>query len=740
MEKPDKAPEKFSLKREIAGIVFLAAGVFVFVSIFWPEATDAAGRVLISGLLVNTFGAGIFLLPYFLLLAGIFLVLGKVIEASARRGAGLLMSFMSAVTIWDILQFSLCREFTLSNMVNGGGLVGRIFNFLLHWTGIAGAYIILVSIFIVGIMLTFNFSWQGAFLFWQEKAKERAELAAALKAEEEKAKEEEKAVPVRKEKFKPFIDPAGEEKAAEEEKPKAKKEPKRKAEDKLLSELEHAQNKEYPDGYKLPPFSLLDKPKADINYTKRSKTEDIRILESTLASFNVEAKVVDVSYGPSITRYELEPGPGVRINKIAVLADDISLSLASSGVRIEAPVPGKSVVGIEIPNDETTPVTMYEVLTSKDLQENKAPLICALGKDVAGKSIFFDLAKMPHVLIAGSTGSGKSVCINSVIASILFRNRPDEVKFIMIDPKKVELSIYNGIPHLLTPVVTDPKLASVTLKNWAIKEMERRYEVFSQIGVKNLEGYNGYIEKIWEDCKSKDGLSPLDHKKKLDTVKEASGAAEDEADPKKAFKKMPYIVVVIDELADLMMVASSDVESSIIRLAQLARATGIHLVIATQRPSVNVITGLIKANVPSRIAFAVSSQIDSRVILDGMGAEKLLGRGDMLYSPVGMFKPMRMQGVFLSEEELNKVVNHVKKQAKPEYSIDIEKIGELAFAEEPADRNEEDPLYEEAKQVLKDQQKPSISFLQRRLRIGYNRAARLFEELETAGEIFREKE
>ncbi|MFH1429397.1 MAG: DNA translocase FtsK 4TM domain-containing protein [Candidatus Margulisiibacteriota bacterium] len=735
-----KENESSPIIREICGILYIALGLFVFVSLYWPEAAGQVGEWLISILLGNIIGAGIYILPYFFFLLGLVFMFGKTITSPRVQGAGLSLIFIAAITFWDIFTTSQSTSFSLRDIIVGGGFIGRVCNYLLHWFGIAGAYIVLFSVIVIGLMLSSSFSWQRFREHMQEQLQEK-------RKDDKKSNEKEKP------RFKPFIDPSGDEDiikpvkvTTEKTDIRAKGRAKRlealgnpEKEDSLLTGLDLAQQVEYPDGYKLPPLSLLEKPVENTAGSGRSQKDDINTLESTLASFNVEARVVDVSYGPSITRYELEPGHGVRINKIANLADDISLSLASSGVRIEAPVPGKSVVGVEIPNKEIQMVTMYEIVTSRQFQQSTDSLLCALGKDVAGKPIMFDLAKMPHVLIAGATGAGKSVCVNSIITSIIMRNRPDEVKFIMIDPKKVELTLYNGIPHLLTPVVTDPKLAAVTLKTWAIKEMERRYNEFSRIGVKNIAGYNSYIEEIHKTAERGTRKAELKEKAAVSSPSDSSKAENGSADVSN-FKKLPYIVVIIDELADLMMVASNDVESSIIRLAQLARATGIHLVIATQRPSVNVITGLIKANVPSRIAFAVSSQIDARTILDNMGAEKLLGRGDMLYSPVGMFKPMRLQGVFLSDKELNRIISHVKKQSKPEYNEELEKIEEIAFEKAKEDNNDQDPLYEEAKQILKEQKKPSISFLQRRLRIGYNRAARIFEELEEAGEIFREVE
>ncbi len=465
----------------------------------------------------------------------------------------------------------------------------------------------------------------------------------------------------------------------------------------------------------LPPISLLKKgspPKHSMKSLTKKRVEKAAILEEALTSFNVRAKVVNITPGPTVTRYELQPGEGVKISKITGLSKDISLKLAASDIRIEAPIPGKSLVGIEVPNEDTQTITLQSIIEEIIAKKFPTKLTAGLGKTITGDSIMMDLGKMPHVLIAGATGSGKSVCVNTIILSILLQATPDEVKFLMIDPKKVELSLYEGIPNLLAPVVTDPNKAAATLKRWALVEMENRYETFSKCGVKDLKGFNNYVSE---------------------TLKENPEATLPNTEH--PLKKMPYLVVIIDELADLMMVASQDVEQTICRLAQMARATGIHLVIATQRPSVNVITGLIKANIPSRISFYLQSQIDSRTILDMAGAEKLLGKGDMLYAPVGSFKPSRAQGVFVSEEEVKDVVKWLKKQGSPDYIselVDIEPLTDTQDKDTPSDTDE---LYEDAKQLIINTKYASTSFLQRKLRIGYNRAARIMDDLEANGVI-----
>lgn len=452
--------------------------------------------------------------------------------------------------------------------------------------------------------------------------------------------------------------------------------------------------------YRLPPLALLERPKAQ-RRGGREEPDQSEQLEETLDRFGIEAKVVNVSRGPAVTRYELQPAPGVKVKQITSLADDLALALAAAGIRIEAPVPGKSVVGIEVPNKETSPVFLREVLEDDTFSRGDSKLLIGLGKDITGNAVVADLRKLLHVLIAGATGSGKSVCINSIVVSLLYKALPNEVKLLMIDPKRVELAVYDGIPHLVTPVVTDPKQAAAALR-WAVKEMENRYTRFSQVGVRNIDGYNRWVAS---------------------QVAEAGGEEEPDLQP------LPYIVIIIDELADLMMVAQHDVEDSISRLAQMARAAGLHLIIATQRPSVDVITGLIKANVPSRISFAVSSSHDSRTILDMVGAERLLGKGDMLYYPTGSNKPSRAQGAFVSDKEVQDVVSFWKAQGEPVYDEEVVTVEERSEDLDEVD----DELYEDAVRLVMDTDSASISMLQRRFRIGYSRAARLIDMMELRG-------
>lgn len=471
-------------------------------------------------------------------------------------------------------------------------------------------------------------------------------------------------------------------------------------------EVTKEQMKASVEDYTIPPVSLL-------NTAKHASTKDIsgelksnaqRLIE-TLHSFNVDATITDISRGPTVTRYELKPAAGIRISKITNLADDIALNLAATHVRIEAPIPGKAAVGIEVPNAVKNMVSMRELIDTPEFSQQRSKLSAGLGKDIAGNCVYCDISKMPHLLIAGTTGSGKSVCMNSIIVSILYRARPDEVKFLMIDPKQVEFSKYAGIPHLLVPVVTDARKASGAL-GWAVSEMLQRYNKFSETGVRDIDGYNKYVSKH-EDM-----------------------------------EPMPKICIFIDELADLMMATPKEVEDSICRLAQMARAAGMHLVIATQRPSVDVITGLIKANISSRIALTVSSQVDSRTILDASGAEKLLGKGDMLYNPIGASKPIRVQGCFITDEEVESLCDFVKNQGESEYDEDIQKEIEAKAVQDkksPFEGEEEeenyDPLFEKAAEIVMETGTASTSFLQRKLSVGYARGAKIIDQLQEYGVI-----
>ena len=456
--------------------------------------------------------------------------------------------------------------------------------------------------------------------------------------------------------------------------------------------------------YQLPPLNLLDPiENTDQSTDKELIQKNTQTLQSTFKSFGVKVIIKKAILGPTITRYEVQPAVGVKVSRIVNLSDDLALALAAKDIRIEAPIPGKPFIGIEVPNRATSIVSFKDVMEHQDSKSKEDIMEVPLGKDVTGTTISANLAKMPHLLIAGSTGSGKSVAINTILTSILMKAHPEDIKLVLIDPKMVELSVYNGVPHLLIPVVTDAKLAANALHK-VVKEMERRYKLFAASGARNMAEYN---KKVAQNNQDKS---------------------------KPVMKKLPYILVVVDELSDLMMVGGHDVEGAIVRLGQMARAAGIHMILATQRPSVDVITGLIKANVPSRISFAVSSGVDSRTILDQTGAEKLLGRGDMLYMPIGASKPKRIQGAYIASDEVERIIDWVKKQQQPDYDQDmIPKQGENNVT--GSDDEPEDEFYSEAVDLVRRQQTASVSMLQRRFRIGYNRAARIVDEMEAKGVV-----
>ena len=561
----------------------------------------------------------------------------------------------------------------------GGGVLGAIFiSIFTALLTLTGAKFISIALITIGILIYTGLSLYDIFKKTGDAVKK---VASHVHLE-------------KKEKHKKIVEEEPEE---EEETPAIVVEP-----------VEEENNNTYvpKKKYVYPPMSLLNKPqKNDNKDNELAIKNNIPILEQVLKDFAIEAKVVDTHVGPAVTQYELEIKAGTKVSKILSLNREIALALAAKDVRIQAPIPGKSTIGIELPNRSISMVSVREVLTSVPAAKANSKLLAVLGRDIMGAPQWMEINKTPHLLVAGSTGSGKSVCINSIIASILMRAKPDEVKLVLVDPKKVELSIYNGVPHLLAPVVTDPKRANVALKR-IVAEMERRYDVFEESKTKNIESYNSYIDKQNE------------------------GKSEEEKT-----QHMPYIVVIIDELADLMLVAAKEVEDSIMRITQMARAAGIHLIVATQRPSTDVITGVVKANIPSRISFAVSSGIDSRTILDMIGAEKLLGKGDMLFLPQGTNAPMRIQGTFISEEETKKLVDYVCNQQKAQYDskilMDEEEAGATTMVDSKDDYDE--PLYNDIVNFVIEQGKASASLLQRRFRLGYNRAARCIDLLEERG-------
>jgi len=703
MAKAQKRQFREEIKYELIGILLIGISLYIFWSIF---QLSEAGPGILGGFLVRVLnglvgeGKAKALIPICLFLLGIRIMYKR---TSINKLSVVSVSLLIVAVLAFIHLGLPVEQQTFINSYNGsgGGLIGWIVSWLtLKVFGIVGSYILLVCLCMACLLyltrtslkiITINFGRIVSKTF--SGIKEHLTNFIFTTVEEM----EEEPIIINKT---PYNDESNEppviikhyETENKNKSPKVKKdvEIKNKAEE--FPQINNFNVKK--EDFILPKISMLEKVKRSKNtLTQREINENIYVLQNTLDCFGVKGKVVQVSCGPSITRYEFQPAPGVKVSRIVNLADDIALSLAAAGVRIEAPIPGKAAIGIEVPNQEIATVSLREVLESDDFRSSKSNLTVTLGKDIAGKPVMTDLVKMPHLLIAGATGSGKSVCMNSLITSILFKSRPSEVKFLMIDPKMVELTTFNGIPHLITPVVTDSKKAASALR-WAVHEMENRYELFASAGVKDVVHYNQLVT-------SNNGF-------------------------------LPYIVVLIDELADLMMVAPADVEDAICRLAQMARAAGIHLVVATQRPSVDVITGIIKANIPSRIAFAVSSQTDSRTILDMNGAEKLLGRGDMLFYPTGFPKPVRLQGAYVSDKEVEEVVKFLKEQGNPEYLDEI--VNSDVGISKQKDDNDDELIPEVAKLFIENGQ-ASISLIQRRFRVGYTRAARIIDLMERKGII-----
>ncbi|MDH6364793.1 S-DNA-T family DNA segregation ATPase FtsK/SpoIIIE [Enterococcus sp. PF1-24] len=773
--KKKKKTKKQQQQQEQLMIILLGIG-FIFLSGISFFKLGFLGRLVANGLRLIS-GNAYQILAIGIAIYGILLIFqnSKFYIKKVRRVVGLVVLFLSSLLFlhmlflgkinydagiikatWDLLKQDISKNVIETSV--GGGMIGAVIaqltNFLVDRVG---SFIIAVLSFIAGLYLVSSIEAQQVIDFFQNlNTKFQTSMAAKAERKEQQAKQAAKEqkmaaiekAPVPEEDF---------EAVEEESKPnwmerqKSKKLMKQQAEEALAVQQETVQPDfveeersvqidmfqsvieplvppvaavdpfETPEldssegdlefeiqaepedrDYELPTADLLDSiPVTDQSDEYQKIEENISILERTFASFGVDAKVVKASLGPSVTKYEIQPAIGVKVSKIVSLTDDIALALAAKDIRMEAPIPGKSLIGIEVPNQTTSMVSFREVIEAQPYHPDKL-LEVPLGRDISGMVQVADLSKMPHLLVAGSTGSGKSVAINGMITSILMRAKPNEVKMMMIDPKMVELNVYNGIPHLLTPVVTNPRKAAQALQK-VVREMEERYEKFAATGVRNITGYNELVAR-----------------KNLEMGEN--------------HPILPFIVVIVDELADLMMVASNEVEDAIIRLAQMARAAGIHMILATQRPSVDVITGIIKANVPSRMAFAVSSGTDSRTIIDGNGAEKLLGRGDMLFLPMGENKPIRVQGAFISDQEVERVVEFVTDQQQAEYQEKMMPTDEVEVSNNPSEYPQ-DELFEEAKNLVVEMQTASISLLQRRFRIGYNRAARLVDELEAQGVI-----
>lgn len=747
-------------KNEIIGIFITAFAILLGVSLF----SDTAGIVgsLLKGVFTVLTGNGAFLFPFLLFLWGVRLIRSHSVKISPRL-VGLLIVLTAFLVFLHVFSVPHGREFPEALAGNGGGIVGSTFSFMLRrFIGEAGTYIVLSATTLIGTLLLFDVllvalfstlkrkghSMYKSILNWLRNFKENFFKLSNLKFFRKKKVDDNEDYDFSDDQDDQFLEelaildviPPRQQVAcgneveifeAQENKmlleqedqtggqvqrgqltlkeaqsmnraPKQNQSP-------VQSKPRPKQIKRVSGPYKLPPIKFLTPAPNSAN--KSEAVDQSQLLQETLQSFGVKAQILSVSHGPTISRYELQPAPGVKVSRIVNLADDIALAMAATDVRIVAPIPGKAAVGVEVPNPGSSMVKLKDIINSDSFKKSKSKLTMALGVDIAGEPVIADLVGMPHMLVAGATGSGKSVCVNTLILSILYKAKPNEVKFLLVDPKKVEMTAYQDLPHLLAPVVTDPKKASAVLK-MVVQEMENRYDLFAGSGTRGIESYNQLMRKRQEAFQ----------KAQAEGI-EVDGSLSDH-------QPLPYIVVIIDELADLMMVAANDVEDAICRLAQMARAAGIHLIIATQRPSVDVITGLIKANIPSRISFAVSSAIDSRTILDSSGAEKLLGKGDMLFAPVGSNKPRRVQGAFVSSEEVHQVMDFVKRQALPEYADAISQAenGELVIDQV----EERDELYEEAVRIVVSSS-ASISMLQRRLHIGYARAARLIDTMERDG-------
>ncbi|HAJ33108.1 MAG TPA: cell division protein FtsK [Candidatus Atribacteria bacterium] len=655
------------------------------------------GKIIVQTATRNI-GLGAYIFPILLLFLGIIILFNYKLPNPYHKLFGISFLFIIFLIFIHLRLLLLDNSYSLAMKGAGGGLLGYYFaNSLYLYFGTKGAYLVLISLSLISALFITETSYFYIFSNLGNKIKiilnniynilknVGTKISKTSRRKEEPDYQEYEIDEIPKKLFKIK---------------KAKKKVK-KIEKETIFDRSYQMSKQEPkvDKYQVPPLSLLSGSHAeDKTDTKLNIEENVKTLEKTFTNFGINAKVVGVIQGPTVTRYEIHPAPGVKISKITNLSNDIALSFAVASVRIEAPIPGKNAVGIEVPNRKRINVYLKEILQSTEFQNGKYKIPIALGIDIGGKPIIADLTELPHLLIAGATGSGKSVCINNIILSILYKLSPETVKFLMIDPKRVELNIYNGIPHLLIPIITDASQA-IKVLNWSISEMQKRFKIFAEAGVRNLEGYNEYVRNINNDT-----------------------------------EPLPYIIIVIDELADLMLSSPVKAEESLCRLAQMTRATGIHLIIATQRPSVDIITGSIKVNFPSRIAFAVSTQVDSRTILDVNGAEKLLGNGDMLFSPVGASKPIRAQGAFVVEKEIRNVVSYLMKHSpSPEYEQEVLEYKKSKNMLRETEEEEEDELFNEAVSIIINSKQASISILQRKLRIGYTRAARLIDVMEKKG-------
>jgi len=726
--------------RDLFGVLALAFTLFAILALvtyspadpslvnFSAGPVDNAGGVVgayLSDGLVQLFGSGAFFFPLITLILGWALIRGR----KFQNGSLVVVSgVLFLVSLCSLMAIKFASDPFFGKAIPPGGMTGRgLGGFLTHWLNTIGATLTLGTCLLISLMTMTRISANalidgmglavktGVRLSGQGAMQMKDGLTGSLERLRQERAERQQQMEYARPSAPVIVTPERmPEPEIEEEEP-----PARKAAPQAFVIEEEAPKPARAGKYKIPPISLLEEPppKEDSKQIRDEILASSSILEQKLADFGIQGRVVQVLPGPVITLYEFEPAPGVKVSRIISLADDLSLAMRATSLRILAPVPGKSVVGIEIPNSRKETVFFKEIISSREFKDSPSKLSLAIGKDNIGQPVVQDLATIPHLLMAGSTGSGKSVGLNAMICSILLNATPDEVKMIMVDPKMLELSIYDGIPHLIAPVVTNPKKAAAALQ-WAVSEMERRYKLMAEAGVRNITGYNEFVDKLEEE---------LEYEEEVEDDEEEAEA------PPEPPSKLPYVIVLIDELADLMMVASKGVEESLTRLAQMARAAGIHLIVATQRPSVDVLTGIIKANFPARISYKVTSRVDSRTILDSMGADKLLGKGDMLFLPPGTSRLLRIHGPWVSDAEIKRIVDFIKTQKKPEYQEDI---FQAAVQEEPAEGGEEfDEKYDEAVALVAKDRQASISYVQRRLRIGYNRAARIIETMEKEGVV-----
>ncbi|MBN1898132.1 MAG: DNA translocase FtsK [Spirochaetes bacterium] len=718
MNKKEKQTRKKKILWDIFALFLIGWGILIFLSLFSFKTSDSGffttppvrpvknwGGIIgafFSSLLFLALGKASYFIPVIFIMSGWYILIRKEIGDASFVLSGI---FIFMITFAVLSSFSVIKG-TPFDLIKSGGAVGLYISVnLKSYIGLTGLYIVSITCIFFSLMLTTNFSIKKVLTLFKDIAKGFIKIIEFFKTLFTSRMIDD--VKERPPLFEKVV--LGEEKSQQGQEPQEILEPKKEkppvqSKDNIVVFKDKSVKKEkrsYPSDYKFPPLEFLKtSPPFDMKSIEKSTYETARRLESTFKEFDISAKVVNISRGPVITRYELQLAPGIKVSKVAGLADNIALSLASR-VRIVAPVPGKAAVGVEVPNQIRATVTLGDILSMNEFQKNYHLIEIALGKDIAGHPVKINLRDCPHLLIAGATGSGKSVCLHSIVTTFLYNTSPDQLRFIMIDPKMVELKIYNGIPHLLTEVITNPKESVLVLK-YLVEEMDRRYYLLDELSVRDIDKYNEKISKK--------------HKKEEE------------------FPKLPYIVVIIDEFADLMMTVANQIEDLIVRLAQKARAVGINLILATQRPSVDVITGIIKANFPSRIAFQVASRVDSRTIIDGIGSEKLLGRGDMLLSFTGKVGLHRIQGTFITEEEIEKIIDFIVENTEPIEYINLgEVVREIEKKEIEESDERHDVLYQQAREVVKQTKKASASYLQRRLKIGFNRAARIIEQMESDG-------